>query len=240
MGSVSLVCECEVRMSCAQNHLFLGNLKSGSSATEIQPLKHGSFQGILGKLDVGVPFGAGSNVHRTKKTKFLKALQVREARIAIGSSSMRGRGSKGAVKAGRHFLNRLSLSRFGTSDQQKFTSALNAATDGLKDAFPRGSRYWGLARKGLNIFLRDCFYNVFLRKAYRLDRAEKFLEVPLDSLVGKKLHKREDAPRWKTIRSLKAEDSDKYQDAASKCARSMGIERVHLDVFWWGSRQSDL
>lgn len=178
-------------------------------------------------------------MRRTKKVGFLKALQVREARIAIGASSMRGRGSKGAVRAGRDFLKHLSLSRFGTSDPQKFRSALNMATGGLRDSFPKGSRHWGLARKGLNIFLRDCFYNVFLRKAYHLDRAEKFLEVPLDSLVGKKLHEREDAPRWKTIRGLKAEDSDKYQDAASKCARSMGIARVHLDVFWWGLRQSD-
>ena len=34
---------------------------------------------------------------------------------------------------------------------------------------PKKSRRWGRARKGLNIFLRDCLYTVHIRKAYRLD-----------------------------------------------------------------------
>ena len=41
---------------------------------------------------------------------------------------------------------------------------------------PKKSRRWGRARKGLNIFLRDCPYTVHIRKAYRLDQAEQFVE----------------------------------------------------------------
>lgn len=176
---------------------------------------------------------------RTTETELLKALQVRAARIAIGSSSMRGRGSKGAVKAGRDFLNGLSLSSFGTSDLQNFRSALDAATLALKEAFPRGSRYWGLARKGLNIFLRDCLYTVYLRDAYALDVAERFFEVPLDSLSGQELSRIADGrlPRWRTVRGLKPELSDEYQAIASEYAESKRIPRVHLDVFWWGTRR---
>jgi hypothetical protein len=173
---------------------------------------------------------------KVTETELLKALQMRAARIAMGPFTMRGRGSKGAVRAGREFVNVLSLARFGTSDSRKFKSALDTATFGLKEALPRGSRYWGLARKGLNIFLRDCLYTVYLRNAYSLHLAERYLEVPLDSFTGRELSKL-GAPRWRTVRGLKPELSDEYQAIASQYADSKRIARVHLDVFWWGSRQ---
>lgn len=178
-------------------------------------------------------------ISKQTPSESLKALQVRAARIAIGSSSMRGAGSRGAVEAGRHFLNTLPLADFGTSNSKDFRSALDAATLGLEHAFPNASRYWGLARKGLNIFLRDCLYTVYLRDAYSLHLAEPFFEVPLDSLSGRALHKAAVGrlPRWHTVRGLTPELSDKYQDIASECAALKGMARVHLDVFWWGSRQ---
>jgi len=170
--------------------------------------------------------------------ELLKALQVRAARIAIGSSSMRG-SSKGVVKAGRAFLNDLLLSDFGTKDQKKFRSALDSATRKLRRRFPKGNQYWGLARKGLTIFLRDCLYTTYLRDECSLERAEPYFEVPLDSLSGRELHKAADGrlPRWRTVRGLTHALSDKYQAIASECADSQRIERVHLDVFWWGSRK---
>jgi hypothetical protein len=175
---------------------------------------------------------------RLSPPELLNALQIRAARIAIGSSSMRGRGSEGVVDAGRGFLNNLPLISFGTADPNKFKSSLDSATLGLKNAFPKNSRYWGLARKGLNIFLRDCLYTVYLRDNYSLGLAEAFFEVPLDSLSGRALHKAavDRLPRWHTVRGLTPKLSDKYQDIASELAALKGIARVHLDVFWWGSR----
>lgn len=180
---------------------------------------------------------------KISETEFLQALQVREARIAFGPFTARGPDSKGLVKAGRAFLNHLSIASFGTSDSQKFRSALDKATNGLMNAFPRGNRrYWGLARKGLNIFLRDCLYSVYLRKTYSLGLAEKFFEVPLDSLVGRELFRLFPGrvQRWRTVRGLTPELSAEYQSAASDCAAAKGIARVHLDVFWWGSRESQV
>jgi len=172
--------------------------------------------------------------------ELLKALQVRAARIAISSSSMRGRGNKGVVKAGRAFLNVLSLKHFGTSDPKEFKSALDAETLRLKNAFPTDSRFWGLARKGLNIFLRDCLYTVYLRDAYSLYLAEPSFEVPLDSLSGRALYRESGGrvSRWGTVRGLTPKLSEKYQSTASELAASTGIARVHLDVFWWGSRMN--
>jgi hypothetical protein len=86
---------------------------------------------------------------------------------------MRGSG-KGVVKAGREFLNDLSLSEFGTKDQKQFRSALNRATRKLTKRFPKHDQHWGLARKGLNLFLRDCFYTTYLRDAYSLKLASSY------------------------------------------------------------------
>ena len=109
---------------------------------------------------------------------------------------MRGPGNKGVVAAVRAHLGRLDLRPFGTHDGDRFLAELNSATTRLQAVLPENARYWGLARKGLNIFLRDCLYTVYLRERYRLDRAEPFFEVPLDSISAK--HIRALGRKWST------------------------------------------
>ena len=168
----------------------------------------------------------------------LTALQHRAARVSIGPSSMRGRGSRGVVTAGRTFLCGLELRRFGTSNPSRFAAELDRATNALVRQVPRSARHWGLARKGLNIFLRECLYTVYLRDAHGLARAERFLEVPLDSLTGRELHKASEGrlPRWRTVRGLDRTTSDAFQEEALRVAAKRGIARVHLDAEWWGRR----
>lgn len=105
-------------------------------------------------------------------------------------------------------------------------------------SFPRPARHWGLARKGLNIFLRECLYTVYLRDAYCLGVAESYLEVPLDSLTGNALYQvsGRTLPRWRTVRGLERNVSDAFQQVASRLGRERGIARVHLDAVWWGQR----
>src|SRR5262245_8988060 len=91
----------------------------------------------------------------------LDALQARAARTSLGPSSMRGRGNRGGVEMGRAFLCSLELRRFGTPNLRRFNDELERATDGLMRSFPRSAQHWGLARKGLNIFLRECLYTVY-------------------------------------------------------------------------------
>lgn len=169
----------------------------------------------------------------------LKALQFRAARGSLGASSMRGMGSRGVVDAGRPFLGHLDLRRFATARERQFITELDRATDGLMRVFPRSARHWGLARKGLNIFLRECLYTVYLRDVYNLGLAERFFEVPLDSLTGRALHEAapQTLPRWKTVRGLERSLSDEFQKVASRLARQRGIARVHLDAVWWGQRE---
>lgn len=169
----------------------------------------------------------------------LRALQAKAARATLSPSSMRGAGSKGVVKAGRAFLVNLDLKRFGTDRRSQFFKVLDHATDGLRRSFPPSAQHWGLARKGLNIFLRECLYTVYLRRAYSLHLAERFYEVPLDSLTGRELHQagRGDVPRWETVRGVTPELSAAYQEVASAVARQQGMARVHLDAVWWGLRE---
>lgn len=168
----------------------------------------------------------------------LLAFQARAARGALGVTTMRSAGAKDAVRAGRVFLSEIDLSAFRTAGSSRFLDALDGTTDGLQQAFPRYARHWGLARKGLNIFLRDCLCNVYLRDAYSLQMAEPFYEVPLDLNTGTRLHQLSHGslPEWATVRDLTREVSDEFQALAARIAEERGIARVHLDAIWWGQR----
>ncbi len=171
----------------------------------------------------------------------LRAIQHYNARAAIGSSSMRGAGSADVVRRAREFLGEMPLRPFGTSRRSRFMSCLDNATQDLKLALPTRAQHWGLARKGLNIFLRNCLYTIYLREEYDLARAEKFFEVPLDSITGIHLIKASGGtlPRWTTVRGLKAKKSAAYQAVAARFATEQGLVRVHFDAVWWGEREGE-
>ena len=152
---------------------------------------------------------------------------------------MRGRGSKGVVQAGRAYLAAVDLRRFRTTSPARFRLELDRTTKELQRRFPPTARHWGLARKGLNIFLRECLYTVYLREAYSLHHAEPYYELPLDSLTGGRLHKASAGAlrRWRTVRALTPALSDVFQQVAASVAERYGVPRVHLDAFWWGERR---
>jgi|RhiMethySRZTD1v2_1073278.scaffolds.fasta_scaffold121263_2 hypothetical protein len=158
--------------------------------------------------------------------------------MAISASSMRGARGTGVVKSGRLFLCTLPLDAFGTGDAAAFRRALDTTTRALVQALPPQGRFWGLARKGLNLFLRDCLYTVYLRDAFALQLAEAFFEVPLDSISGKALYDKAEGrlPRWKTVRGMTPALSDQYQAEAVRLATVERVPRVHLDAVWWGER----
>jgi len=94
----------------------------------------------------------------------------------------------------------------------------------------------GIARKVLNIFLRDALYTKYLSDAFNLSQAEYLFEIPLDSIVAKGIVKNSEAvqpPRWPGVKYLKPEQSHIYQSAAHKIAEQRLIARVHLDALWW-------
>lgn len=166
----------------------------------------------------------------------IRAIQARTAAVAISPSTVRGQGGEGVVGAARDFLAALDLRRFGVSDKEAFRNELKAATKELMAVLPEKARSWGIARKCLNIFLRDAFYTCYLRDEYGLALAEDFYEIPLDGVVVKELKKRAGRgklPRWDTVKRLKWEDSLAYQKYARELAQGMKITRVHLDTYLW-------
>jgi hypothetical protein len=130
----------------------------------------------------------------------------------------------------------LDLARFDTTNSCRFASELNRATAQLLRTLPRPAQRWGLARKILNIFLRDCLYTTYLSEAYHLKRVERFLEVPLDSFTSKELRKaagRGKLPSWLGVKKVTDKISPAYQDIATKEAKREKIARVHLDAKYW-------
>lgn len=172
-----------------------------------------------------------------KSLQFLQIVQHRAARVAITASATRGQGA-GVVVSAREFFGRLKLERFGIRDERVFARQLNATTRQLLERLPRHARNWGLARKLVNIFLRDCLYTSYLSKAHRLAMAEKLLEIPLDSITAKRIHEAVPLlPRWPGVKHLDRATSDAYQAAALAVARQHGVARAHLDAYWWGARE---
>jgi hypothetical protein len=167
---------------------------------------------------------------------FIRATQAFVARASLGASTVRGRGNKGAAAAARRVLAPLDLAGFATSDAKRFRAQLDAVTEAVRRS-RRPFLTWGLARKCVNIFLRDAFYNRYLCRHYGLRRAERLLEVPVDSLVGKDLRERfgADVPKWASIATLTPEQNNEYQKAAMVAARDELLKaRIHLDAFVWG------
>ena len=167
------------------------------------------------------------------------AVHARTARVAVSPSAVRKQGP-GCAKAAREFFENLDLPRFQVPSRKRFLAVLDAVTLELQSALQNKSRSWGLARKLINIFLRDSLYTTYLKEAYHLDKIEEFLEIPLDSITATKVRQaagRGVLPAWPGVKHLPKPLSDELQAAAGTEAVKRGVARVHLDTFWWGERR---
>lgn len=173
-----------------------------------------------------------------KDDLFYSDMQQFIAVTTIGPSSLRNQGSKDVIKEARNQLSAIDLNRFSVEEETNFLGALEEETEKLRHALPIGARHWGAARKALNLFLRDSFYNRFLCKRYRLSKTEEWLEIPLDSLIADRLKQEAkkidiQLPRWKGLIGLTKDDSSIFQGFAKQLASSERISRVHLDMRLW-------
>lgn len=172
------------------------------------------------------------------RRRFLRAIQHRTARVAIGASAARGRDNRDVVDRARRFMISVKLARFATRDRAAFGRALDRHTQKLMAALPKRGASWGLARKLLNIFLRDSLYTGYLSRAYGLTAAEGLLEIPLDSITAKHIRQaKPELPRWLGVKHLDPRVSAAYQAAALLVAKRKRTARVHLDAYWWGARE---
>ncbi len=158
------------------------------------------------------------------KKRFISQMQKKVAVSAVGASAVRGQ-PKGTIKVVRSFLTtKLKLHTIPTHSTEKFGRWLDRKTDQM--GIP-----WGVARKCLNLFLRDVLYNRYLHNEYGLHALEQMLEVPLDGVVGRFLIRKQNGRRlksWPTLKRLKAEESRTFQEVATEITEAEGIARVHL------------
>ena len=164
----------------------------------------------------------------------------RIAEASIGASTLRGHPSN-TISTTRAYLKTLKLEEFQCSNAKDFNKVLDKHTIRLSKQIQKLDHrfaFWGSARKALNLFLGDAAYHAILRKEYRLDRIEKFMEVPLDSQVANGLislaeERNVSLPKWKTIRGLLPDESILYQSFASSYAKELGCTRIQLDLLLW-------
>jgi hypothetical protein len=166
---------------------------------------------------------------------FIPTVQRKVATSAIGPSTLRGQGA-GVLGASQQFLSKLSLARVPKSSEHRFRCWLDRQTDALLDKLPIDGRPWGAARKAINLFLRDVLYNQYLTRRFAFGQIERWLEIPLDSAVarGLKAHAGPGAlPHWPGLKHLDGTVSEEFQTFACAHAHTLGIERVHLDMYLW-------
>ncbi len=166
----------------------------------------------------------------------IAAIQNKVAVSAVGASALRGLRTEGVVAHAQRYLATMRLRRFSTSKAADFRSRLDEETLQLQRALPSGARFCGVARKALNLFLRDAAYNAFLRAHFGLAAADDWYEVPPDAVVAKGLQRYDRdhrLPAWRGVKHLTPAASAKYQRLAGTVACEEGIARVHLDTFLW-------
>ncbi len=165
----------------------------------------------------------------------------RIANTSIGASTLRGH-PKGTIKKTQGYLEEIQLEEFCRRNSKEFGEILDKHTHALsKEIRDSSSAYWGSARKALNLLLENAAYHSVLRKEYRLDEIEPFMEIPLDRQVAEHLiecamKRNKTLPRWKTIKDLIIDDSNVYQDFALVFAKEKECTRIQLDVLLWRNK----
>lgn len=171
------------------------------------------------------------------KRELLQGIQSKLARTTASASALRG-STHGTAAVVREFLADVDLRTFRTSDVRVFDRRLDSHTRRLAAVTPGPPKAtWGVARKMMNLFLRECAYNAYLRSAYGLGRSEPLLELPLDAYTGKAVLKASGRreSEWPGIRRLTPAESSVLQSAALVVASARRLRRVHLDVIYWAT-----
>ena len=177
-------------------------------------------------------------------------IQKRVADISITTSVVRGIGFNRALAVARNFVAQLDLSEFSAQarHEQAFIDLLNKKTDELQlrlqeqrarlaKARSTEAKLWGSARKVLNVFLCEAYFNRALERRYKLRELADWLEVPLDSQVVTEIRRKaqelgfEKPPSVRGVKWLDQETSATYQTFARKIAAEMLLPaRIYFEV----------
>ena len=173
--------------------------------------------------------------------RLLRLVQRYVANVAIGSSTLRNQGAKGAIEAARDFLAEVDLSVLQRTQPPGYAAWLDEQTEELRQELPPGARRWGTARKAINVFMVQASLNRMLAGTYGLVELAEAMEVPIDSQVSKALRAlagRGRLPTWPGVSRLTPAVNRRYQDFASQTASARGFPRPYLDMEFWRAGES--
>jgi hypothetical protein len=177
--------------------------------------------------------------HRPRRISPLLLRQIREftAYDSVGVTALRGQ-ARGTRATAIDYLKKIDLSTIPRRKVQ-FGRWLNDHTQHLRGELPlsqaNSERLWGVARKALNLFLRGCLYNHYLRDRYRLANIETLLEVPLDSRVaGELIDQGNCSTPWRGLKKLTPAQSESFQKCSGELAGRKKLQSVvFLDHTLW-------
>ena len=193
------------------------------------------------------------NLNEVKFKQFLKSI----SRRAIGNSTLRNLGEEGIRERVRNWLEKCMtyncLVILKGNDYRDWLDRKTLCLNEYLHDFLKVENGWGAARKVLNIFVRDCYYNDIINKNWGLRGFEKYFEVPLDNMTMYGIRhaiKFIDEKESCNIRMFKESDcvsrlsedlSDTYQKAAQKlieyrnkkCKDGDMLLRVDLDMYYY-------
>jgi putative transcriptional regulator len=229
---------------CEPDQLARAYLKVIASDTE--GVKHALEQG---RMDLTAARYERDNAGR---------IQKRVADIAITISVVRNIGFKGALPIARDFVAHLNLTEFAQApDERAFIDLLDKKTDELqlrlqeerarqKNSGNTEAELWGSARKVLNVFLCEAYFNRALERRYNLREIAGWLEGPLDKQLATAIRKTAQQfglkrpSAWPGIIRLDQKKSLDYQILAQEIAARMLLPaRIYFEVVTFVAGGSD-
>jgi hypothetical protein len=171
------------------------------------------------------------------------------AETSVGASTKRSYIVKGGARC-QDLLYEIELSVLKGKTERQFGNWLERETNLLRAQLRRqrrkayGVETYGMARKILNIYLHNVYYNRPLCDEYALDAFEGALEVPIDRHVREWLFRIAEEtvpqieinPLIRNVQRIWEIDKKKnrcFQDLAVRAARQLGTTRVHLDAYFY-------
>jgi hypothetical protein len=168
-------------------------------------------------------------------SKLVTLHQKRISKTCIGSNSTFGSLESGGLNSIRQNLCIIiNLSDISScKSDSEFKALLDSFTSKLKQKLstPVSQDHWGICRKAINLYLRDCYYNKILNEHFKLDKIAAYLETPIDSLAMKSLGKYTTSVKKSTIKALNKTTHQEWQKAATLFSKANSLPyRVDADL----------
>ncbi len=165
----------------------------------------------------------------------ISTIQDFVAETAPGGGTLRGQ-EPGVVDGLRRCLRNIEL-RTVPRNREGYQKWLDEHTGLCLSTLSVKIQPWGTVRKCINMFMRSCLCDHYLRAYYALERVEPWAEAPIDSIVATVLKRdagRGRLPEWPGLKHLQPHVHQLFQSHAQQMALREGFtSAAFLDLRLW-------